>query len=46
MIPENLGRLERVDLREVWRNEADDFTPWLAMQKESSTISVIHSVCR
>lgn len=25
-----LGRIEQVDLREVWRHEANDFTPWLA----------------
>lgn len=25
-----LGRLERVDLREVWQREANSFTPWLA----------------
>lgn len=25
----NLGRLERVDLREFWKDEAKDFTPWL-----------------
>lgn len=25
-----LGRLEAVDLREVWSREDDDFTPWLA----------------
>lgn len=25
-----LGRLERVDLRQVWENEATSFSPWLA----------------
>jgi hypothetical protein len=26
----NLGRLEKVDLREVWLSESSQFTPWLA----------------
>jgi hypothetical protein len=28
----NLGRLERVDLRDIWESEAGDFTPWLAQE--------------
>ena len=27
---DNLGRLQRVPLREVWLNESAHFTPWLA----------------
>lgn len=30
MINQSLGRLTRVSLRQVWGNEANDFTPWLA----------------
>lgn len=30
MLEENLGRLERIDLRDIWINEAAQFTPWLA----------------
>ena len=33
MKDDELGRLERVDLREVWSKEADNFTPWLAREE-------------
>lgn len=30
MTQQSLGRLTRVDLRDIWKSEATDFTPWLA----------------
>lgn len=30
MTEQNLGKIEQVDIREVWADEASDFTPWLA----------------
>ena len=31
-LEQRLGRLERVDLRDIWASEAVDFTPWLARE--------------
>jgi len=36
-----LGKIERVDLRAVWNNEATDFTPWLAAQENLDALSEV-----
>ncbi|CAN1564838.1 Domain of unknown function DUF4268 [Burkholderiaceae bacterium] len=36
-----LGKIERVNLREVWNNEATDFTPWLAQQENLDALSEV-----
>ena len=33
-----LGRLNRVDLRDIWTSEASDFTPWLAREENLSVL--------
>lgn len=33
-----LGRIETVDVRSIWKNEASDFTPWLALGENLSAL--------
>ncbi len=35
---ESLGRLQRVDLRDIWSSESADFTPWLAHPKNMKVL--------
>lgn len=35
-----LSRLERVPLREAWKHEANDFTPWLAQTENLNALAV------
>ena len=39
MTTPKLARLERVDLREEWKTEAQDFTPWLAHPENLAVLS-------
>mgnify|MGYP003117364751 CR=1 FL=1 len=34
-----LGRLKRIDLRNIWRTEAQDFTPWLAQTENMEILA-------
>lgn len=37
--PAALGRLHKVDLRDIWTTEAGDFTPWLAHPENLSVLA-------
>ena len=35
----NLGRLEKIDLRDIWRTEDQDFTQWLAREENIALLA-------
>lgn len=39
MTQQSLGRLQRVELRDIWTTEATDFTPWLARPENLSVLA-------
>jgi hypothetical protein len=38
-LPSQLGKLEKVDIREIWKKEAKDFTTWLAREDNLTLLS-------
>jgi len=41
MTKENLGRLEKVDLRDIWEKEDTHFTPWIAKDENIEKMLVL-----
>jgi hypothetical protein len=39
MTEKPLGRMERVELRDIWTSEASDFTPWLAQPQNLTVLA-------
>ncbi len=39
MINQQLAHLERLDLKDIWSNEATNFTPWLAREENMALLS-------
>jgi hypothetical protein len=39
MTTKNLGRLQRVPLRDAWSSESNNFTPWLAQAENLSLLA-------
>ena len=37
---QNLGNLRKIGLREAWKNEATDFTPWLAETENLNALAI------
>jgi Domain of unknown function (DUF4268) len=35
----HLGKIERVNIRDIWKNEAQDFTPWLCQPENLTALS-------
>ena len=35
----SLGTLKKIDLREAWKHEANDFTQWLALEENLSLLA-------
>lgn len=40
----SLGKLQKVELRSVWKNEASHFTPWLASEENISLIGELLNI--
>jgi len=38
-VNKQLGKLEKIDLRTYWKDEAKDFTPWLSKEENLSVLS-------